>query len=61
MIRNRRQTTKNQARVNVVQQAHDSAVDNARLVALAVFAASVFYFFAYYFFGSNWGSALTGG
>ncbi len=61
MTKNRRQRIENQTRTRVAQHAHDAAADNVRFVALAVFAAGVFYFFAYYFWGSNWGGALTGG
>jgi hypothetical protein len=50
----------NQAKVKVVQHAHNADLGHVWFGALAVIFAGVFYFWAYYFWG-DWWRVLTGG
>jgi hypothetical protein len=51
---------KNQSKVKVMAQAHDTSKNDVWFVALAATFAGVFYFFSYYFWGDLW-RVLAGG
>jgi len=61
MSKRYRHLIENQSKVKVMAQAHDAASDKAWFAMLAAVFAGIFYFFGYYFFGSNWWRVLAGG
>jgi hypothetical protein len=61
MSRRYRHLINNQAKVQVVAQTRNAAMDKAWFVTLAAAVAGVFYFLGYYFFGGDLWRVLAGG
>ena len=59
MSRRLRQLIENESKIKVAQHAQEDSMGKFWLAALVAFAAGVFYFWSYYFFGAM-GSVLAG-
>ena len=60
MSKRLRQLIEDQSKVKVIEHSHQDNSDLVWYATFAAIAASVFYFFAYYFGGTIW-HALAGG